>query len=62
MNGVPMNKFYNGRPQWSNWGGLNDLMRNQEFNPDSKLLIMDLGPYWSTNINTRAPHIAVEVE
>ncbi|MGB2283071.1 MAG: carboxypeptidase regulatory-like domain-containing protein, partial [Flavobacteriaceae bacterium] len=32
MNGVPMNKFFNGRPQWSNWGGLNDLMRNQEFN------------------------------
>ena len=30
INGVPMNKFYNGRPQWSNWGGLNDLMRNQQ--------------------------------
>ena len=30
MNGIPMNKFYNGRPQWSNWGGLNDMMRNQE--------------------------------
>ena len=28
MNGIPMNKFYNGRPQWSNWGGLNDMMRN----------------------------------
>ncbi len=30
INGVEMNKIYNGRPQWSNWGGLNDLMRNQE--------------------------------
>ena len=30
MNGVEMNKMFNGRPQWSNWGGLNDVMRNQE--------------------------------
>lgn len=30
INGVEMNKMYNGRPQWSNWGGLNDLQRNQE--------------------------------
>lgn len=26
-----MNKIYNGRPQWSNWGGLNDVQRNQMF-------------------------------
>ncbi len=31
INGVEMNKFYNGRPQWSNWGGLNDVQRNQVF-------------------------------
>lgn len=31
LNGVPMNKQFNGRPQWGNWGGLNDVMRNQEF-------------------------------
>ena len=30
INGIQMNKMYNGRPQWSNWGGLNDLQRNQE--------------------------------
>jgi hypothetical protein len=29
VNGIEMNKLYNGRPQWSNWGGLNDVMRNQ---------------------------------
>jgi hypothetical protein len=29
INGIPMNKFYDGRPQWSNWGGLNDVLRNQ---------------------------------
>ncbi len=31
INNVPMNKWYSGRPQWSNWGGLNDATRNQEF-------------------------------
>lgn len=31
INGIEMNKIYNGRPQWSNWGGLNDVMRNQSF-------------------------------
>lgn len=31
INGLEMNKFFNGRPQWSNWGGLNDVQRNQEF-------------------------------
>ena len=30
INGVEMNKMFNGRPQWSNWGGINDVMRNQE--------------------------------
>jgi len=31
INGIEMNKLYDGRPQWSNWGGLNDAFRNQEF-------------------------------
>ncbi|WP_139854089.1 TonB-dependent receptor [Aequorivita sinensis] len=31
INGLEMNKIYNGRPQWSNWGGLNDVQRNQMF-------------------------------
>lgn len=31
INGLEMNKIYNGRPQWSNWGGLNELQRNQMF-------------------------------
>ncbi len=31
MNGIPMNKFFDGRPQWNNWGGLNDVTRNQQF-------------------------------
>lgn len=31
FNGVPMNRFYDGRPQWNNWGGLNDATRYPEF-------------------------------
>lgn len=30
MNGIPMNRVENGRAQWSNWGGLNDVTRIQE--------------------------------
>jgi hypothetical protein len=31
INGIEMNKVFFGRPQFSNWGGLNDLQRNQVF-------------------------------
>ena len=31
INGIPMNRFENGRAQWNNWGGLNDVTRNQEY-------------------------------
>src|SRR5690606_16958652 len=31
INGISMNKVLDGRPQFSNWGGLNDATRNQEF-------------------------------
>ncbi|KOP37195.1 TonB-dependent receptor [Flavobacterium sp. WLB] len=31
LNGMTMNKIYDGRPQWNNWGGLNNVLRNQEF-------------------------------
>jgi hypothetical protein len=27
MNGIEMNKIFDGRPQWSNWGGMNDVLR-----------------------------------
>ncbi|MEL0643690.1 MULTISPECIES: TonB-dependent receptor [unclassified Olleya] len=55
INGVEMNKQDTGRPQWSNWGGLNDVMRNQELSlgltPSAYTFGGVLG---STNINTRA--------
>lgn len=31
INGIEMNKQYDGRPQWADWGGLNDVQRNQIF-------------------------------
>ncbi|MEY8020607.1 carboxypeptidase-like regulatory domain-containing protein [Muriicola sp. SD30] len=31
INGIPMNRNWDGRPQWNNWGGLNDITRNQDF-------------------------------
>lgn len=31
INGIEMNKLFNGRPQWADWGGLNDVQRNREF-------------------------------
>ena len=31
INGIVMNRLSDGRPQYSNWGGLNDATRNQEF-------------------------------
>jgi hypothetical protein len=55
INGIEMNKIYDGRAQWSNWGGLNDVLRNQEFSnglaPSSFTFGGILG---STNMNTRA--------
>ena len=55
FNGIPMNKFDNGRPQWSEWGGINDMMRNTEFasgvNPAESTFGGVLG---STNYLTRA--------
>ena len=35
INGISMNKLFDGRPQYSNWGGLNDATRNQEFTTGS---------------------------
>ena len=31
INGIEMNKQFNGRPQWGDWGGLNDVQRNRAF-------------------------------
>lgn len=31
INGLEMNKQFSGRPNWTNWGGLNDVQRNRIF-------------------------------
>lgn len=54
INGIPMNKFFDGRPQWNNWGGLNDVQRNQEYTNG-----LEMNPYTfggvlgNTQINVR---------
>ncbi|WP_055434711.1 carboxypeptidase regulatory-like domain-containing protein [Lacinutrix algicola] len=55
VNGIKMNKFDTGRPQWSNWGGLNDVVRNQEFSQGLSPSAYDFGGVLgTTNINTKA--------
>ncbi len=55
INGVAMNKIYDGRPQWGNWGGLNDATRNQEFTMGSAPSDYTFGGILGTQeINTRA--------
>lgn len=55
INGIEMNKQDTGRPEWSNWGGLNDVVRNQELTtgltPSAYTFGGVLG---TTNINVRA--------
>lgn len=55
INGITMNKIYDGRPQWGNWGGLNDATRNQEFTTGSGPSDYTFGGILGTQeINTRA--------
>lgn len=55
INGIVMNKLYDGRPQWGNWGGLNDATRNQEFTMGSGTSDYTFGNILGTQeINTRA--------
>ena len=43
LNGVELNKLTTGRPEWSNWGGLNDALRKQEVFADMTPTNYDLG-------------------
>ncbi|MFI1772867.1 carboxypeptidase-like regulatory domain-containing protein [Thalassobellus citreus] len=55
INGIEMNKIYNGRPQWSNWGGMNDVLRNQELTTGLTPSNYNFGGLLGTiNMNTRA--------
>lgn len=55
INGVLMNKIYDDRPQYSNWGGLNDGLRNQEYTNGSAPSDYTFGGILGTQeLNTRA--------
>jgi hypothetical protein len=55
INGLSMNKTADGRPQYGDWGGLNDATRNQEFTNGSAPSDYVFGGIAGTQeINTRA--------
>ena len=55
INGIEMNSMFNGRMQWSNWGGINDVLRNQEFGFGLAPSTLNFGGILgTTNISTRA--------
>jgi hypothetical protein len=55
INGVTMNKVFDGRPQWGDWSGLNNAVRNQEFTVGSFPSDYVFGGILGTQqINTRA--------
>ncbi|BAO75386.1 carboxypeptidase regulatory-like domain-containing protein [Winogradskyella sp. PG-2] len=49
INGIEMNKQFSGRPQWANWGGLNDVQRNQEFSMGMSANDYNFGDLAGTN-------------
>lgn len=54
INGILMNQLSDGRPQWNNWGGLNDVTRNQDFTHGLQPLEYGFGGILgTTNIDTR---------
>lgn len=54
LNGIPMNKFRDGRANWSNWGGLNDATRYQMISNNTELSSFSFGDLGgSVNISTR---------
>ena len=36
INGLEMNKQFSGRPNWANWGGMNDVQRNRIFSKSTE--------------------------
>ncbi|PIF00659.1 MAG: TonB-dependent receptor [Maribacter sp.] len=54
INGMPMNKLFDGRPQWNNWGGLNDVTRNRHFSNGLDISEYTFGGILgNTNLDTR---------
>lgn len=55
INGMEMNKFSTGRPQWTQWGGLNDVQRNRTLSMNTHANEFQFGDLaGTTNIDMRA--------
>ena len=55
INGIEMNKQNSGRPQWANWGGLNDVQRKRTYSMGLKANDYSFGDLAGTShINMRA--------
>jgi hypothetical protein len=55
INGMEMNKFSTGRPQWTQWGGLNDVQRNRTLSMYTHANEFQFGDLaGTTNIDMRA--------
>jgi hypothetical protein len=55
INGIPMNKRAYGRPQWSDWGGLNSLTRNQTYTHGIQSSANDFGGLLGTTSINLSP-------
>lgn len=55
INGIEMNKFYNSRPNWANWGGMSGVLINRDFSMNTTSNDYDFGDLaGTTNIIMRA--------
>jgi hypothetical protein len=55
LNGLELNKLLDGRPQWGDWGGINDVLRNQEITIGTAPFDYSFGGLLGAqHINTRA--------
>jgi hypothetical protein len=57
LNGFVMNSPLDGRPQWNQWGGLNDVVRNQEISYGLELSDFDFGGLLGTTQIDTSPSL-----
>jgi len=58
FNGIPFNQAYDGRPNWTSWGGLNDVMRARELYQNMVPTDYGIaGPVGGVNYNVKASDI-----
>ncbi len=55
LNGIPVNRFSDGRPQWNSWGGLNDVTRNPEYHMGLEPVEAGMGGVTGTTLMEISP-------